>query len=496
MTLSLDPVASVSISVTPAGAQVPGFGNGLIAGTSNVLPLYDRIREYASAAEVAVDFGTSVGEYLASVAYFSQEPAPETVKIGRIFTAAQAAYLRGGVVSSTLSAYTGVTDGGFDITINGVNRTIADLNFSGAVSVTAVAALIQTALNAALAGTTCTWSTTLFRFLITSPSTGTGQTIGYAVAPTTGGPSADISALLGFTGATGAVASQGIATESIATGLAALKLFDPDFYGLTLTSFAVVQDIKDAATWNQTAKGLFFYTSQDPLDKLTATTTDLFSYMKAQGYTRAVGQFSTTNPYAAVSLMARAMVVDFDQPNSTITLKFKKEPGVAAEALTTTEAAALKVKNANYYVSRSAGSDGFLMIEEGVTGSGRFIDEVHGLDWLEATLQVAAFNAMATATTKIPLTDAGAAKIVLRLKKDGFDKAVRNGLLAPGVWDGENLGEVTSGDLLPAGYYVYASPVADQSSTDRDLRKAPPISAICIGAGAIHSATIAVTFQR
>lgn len=492
MTLSLDPVVSVNISVTPAGAQVPGFGNGLLVGTSAVLPLYDRVREYASAAEVAVDFGTSVGEYLGAVAAFSQEPAPETIKIGRLFTAAQAAYLRGGVASSTLADYTGVTDGGFDIMINGSNRTIADLNFSGAANMAAVATLISTALNAALAGTTCTWIAAESRFLITSPSTGTGQTIGYAVAPTTGGPSADISALLKFTGATGAIAVQGIAAETIATGLAALKLWDPDFYGLALTSFATVQNIKDAALWNQTNKGLFFYVSQDPLDKLSATTTDLFSHMQDQGYTRAIGQFSTTNPYAHVSLMARTMVVDFDQPNSTITLKFKKEPGVAAEPLTTTEAGVLKDKNANYYVDRQ----GFVMIEEGVTATGRFIDEVHGLDWLEATLQVAAFNALATSTTKIPLTDAGAAKIVLRIKKDGFDKAVRNGLLAPGVWNGENLGEVASGDLLPEGYYVYASPVAEQSSTDRDLRKAPPISAICIGAGAIHSATIAVTFQR
>lgn len=496
MTLSLDAVVSVSMSATPAGAQVRGFGNGLIVGTSAVLPLYDRIREYATADEVLADFGGSAGEYLAAVAYFSQEPAPETVKIGRIFSAAQAAYLGGGAVSNDFNDYTGITAGGFDIMINGTNRTISGIDCSAAASMANVATAIQTRLAAALSSTTCTWNSTQNRFVIASPSTGSGESIGYAGPPTAGGSPSDESETFGFRATSGAHAEQGIAAETITTGLAALKLFDTDFYGLTLTSFAVVQDIKDAAAWNQTAKGLFFFTSQDPDDKLSATTTDLFSYMQDQGYSRAVGQFSTTNPYAAVSMMARAMVVDFDQPNSTITLKFKKEPGVTAEPLTTNEAAVLKDKNANYYVDRAAGAGGFLMIEEGVTGSGRFIDEVHGLDWLEATLQVAAFNTMATATTKIPLTDAGVAKIVLRIKKDGFDKAVRNGLLAPGVWNGENLGEVTSGDLLPAGYYVYASPVSEQSSTDRDLRKAPPISAICIGAGAIHSATIAVTFQR
>jgi hypothetical protein len=73
---------------------------------------------------------------------------------------------------------------------------------------------------------------------------------------------------------------------------------------------------------------------------------------------------------------------------------------------------------------------------------------------------------------------------------------VNNGLLAPGVWNGGDLGEMKTGMFLPKGYYVYAQPVAQQNQSDRDARKAPPIQAIIKGAGAIHFADITVTFQR
>jgi hypothetical protein len=489
MSLSLDAVVSVSISVSPKAPTARGFGVAAIFGTSAVLPLHDRIREYADIDEVDVDFATTDEEYKAAQTWFSQEPAPETVKIARIFTSAQAARLRGGTASTTLTDYTAITDGGFDININGVNRTIADLNFSGAANIAAVAALVQTALNTALAGTTCVY--TDGAFLITSPTTGVASTIGYAVTPTTGGPSVDITGLLELKAADGALAVQGIAAESITDGLNATKLVDPDFYGLTLTAFATEQNIKDAAAWTQTQVCLFAYTTSDANAKSAVATSDLGYFFKNLGYSRTMGQYSTTNPYAAVSLLARELIVDFDQPNSTITLKFKQEPGVAAEALTTTEASALQTKNLNYYVDRG----GFLMIEEGVVANGRFVDEVHGLDWLQNALQVAIFGKLATQPTKIPLTDAGAAILVLEAKKV-FRKAVNNGLIAPGVWHGQNLGEVKSEEFLDTGYYVYASPVADQLAADRDLRKSPPISAICIGAGAIHSVALSVTFQR
>lgn len=487
MSLTLDDVVDVEILVSPAGPTARGFGTLLIIGT-NALPLEERIREYTEITDVAVDFATNTEEYKAANMYFARSPAPKLLLIGNRFAAPQHGKLRGSSsVSATFTDYTGITSGGFDIAIDGTNHQISALNFSAAGSMAAIAADVQTALNAALAGTTCTWTGTYF--LITSPTTGTSSGVGFAAAPTAAGPPTDVSTLLGLTAPSGALTVAGIAAESMTDTAVASKLFNPNFYGDTVVDGST-QDMKDLMAWGQANKTITFFTSNDPNAKLSSATSDLFFYAKNLGYDYVFGQFSST-PYAALSAAARLFVVDFDQPNSTITLKFKQEPGVATENVTPTDLINLKAKNANVYTDRM----GFAMLEEGVMANGRFADEVQGLDWLQAQLQTAFFTSLATAPTKVPLTESGTTK----LKHDitpVFEKARSNGLIAPGFWEGDDLGEKKSGDYLGTGYYIFAGAIADLSPSDRNARKAPPFSAICIGAGAIHSAAVAVNFQR
>jgi len=492
MSLSVDSVVSVQILVAPQAPVARGFGVGLVLGVATVLPLSERIRTYTKlSGGVSVDFGSGTEEYKAAAAYFGQTPAPKQLKIGRQFLAAQAGQLRGAGVSALLAAYTGITNGGFDITINGTNRVITALDLSGAASLAAVATLIQTKLAAALAATTCTWDTVGLRFVITSPTTGTASIVLHAVAPTGGGSPTDASTILGLTAAAGATSAPGIAIETLTDALNASQIFDATFYGVALTAASSTQDQKDAMAWAEAAKMAFFYTTADPNAKLSAATSDLGYYAKNLGYVRTIGFYSAGSPYAALSGMARMFIVDFDQPNSTSTLKFKQLPGIAIDNLTETERLALEAKNLNYYTDVG----GFPMVAQGVVASGRFFDEVHGLDWLQATMQNAVFTALATRVTKIPQTDEGVG-ILTQAAMGALNMAKSNGLLAPGVWKGQNLGEVKTGDFLPTGYYVYAQPVADQLTADRDLRKSPPISAIGIGGGAIHSAAITFTFQR
>jgi hypothetical protein len=489
MSLPVSDIVSVQILVAPQAPVAAGFGVGLILGTSTILPLEERIRTYTTlVGGVDADFASTTEEYKAAAAYFGQTPAPSQLKIGRQFLTAQAGKLRGSSgVSALVSSYTGIGNGGFDIVINGVNRQIFGLDFSTATTMADVATALQTKLAAALASTTCTWTGT--HFVITSPTTGTSSLVGFASAPTGGSSPTDASAVLGFTLASGALAVAGIALESVTDALAASKAFDASFYGLALTS-AVVQDIKDAMAWSQPAKVALFYTSSDPNAKLSAATSDLFFFAKNLGYDYSIGVYSNT-PYAAVSAMARAFVVDFAQPNSTITLKFKQLPGIGIDTITETERLALEGKNANYYTSFG----GFAMLANGTVANGRFFDEVHGLDWLQATVQNAVFTVLATSVSKVPQTDAGVSKLV-QAAEGAFRQATANGLLAPGVWTGQNLGEVKSGDFLPTGFYIYAQPVSQQLAADRALRKSPPLTAIGIGAGAIHTVALTFTFQR
>lgn len=492
MSLTVDGVVSVQMLVAPQAPVAKGFGTLLLLGT-NSLPLEERIRQYTQLTDVAADFATNTEEYKAATAYFSQSPAPALLMIGNRFTTAQAGKLRGSAgVSAVYTDYTGITNGGFDVTVNGTLIQVTALNLSGAASMAAIAALIQTKLAAGLASTTCTWTGN--KFVITSPTTGTSSVVSFAAAPTGAGAPVDVSATLGFTAAAGALPVAGIALENMAASWAASDIFaagSNGWYGMALTATASVQDNKDSMAYAEANKKLFFYTTSDPNAELSAATTDLGYYAKNLTYNRSAGQFSSASPYAGISMAARLFIVDYSQPNSTITVKFKQEPGVTVEPVTSTQAAALKGKNLNYYVDRG----GFAMVEEGVVANGRFIDEVIGLDWLQATIQNAVYTALATSVTKIPQTDAGAA-VLVQAADLALSKGVLNGLLAPGIWTGQALGTKKSGDLLETGYYVFAQAVKDQLPADRAARKAPAISAICIGAGAIHSCAITVTFQR
>src|SRR4051812_22368916 len=171
MTLPVSDIVSVQVQVAPSAPVAAGFGTGLAMGRSTILPLEERVRTYSTYAGVAVDFAANTNENKAAAAYFGQTPAPAQMMIGRQFLAAQAGKLRGSAsVSALFSDYTGITNGGFDITVNATTIQVTALNLSGAVSMAAIATLIQAKLAAGLASTTCTWTGTYF--LITSPTTG------------------------------------------------------------------------------------------------------------------------------------------------------------------------------------------------------------------------------------------------------------------------------------------------------------------------------------
>lgn len=483
----INKIVNVTISTTPTFTARAGFGLMNIIGVSASLPLGQRYRTYEDLTDVGVDFGANTEEYKAAQRYFSASPKPNILAISRRFNAAVAGELLGGAgISRVLSDYTGITTGSFSITIDGVLKQVTGLDFSGAASLNAVAAIIQTRLIAAQAGTTAVLQDAT-RFKLTSGTTGPTSTISYAGIPAAG---VDVSTLLGLTAATGAVVSTGSAIEAIATSLDKIQLTNDAWYGFSLTNEATEAERISAAGWAEAMikKHYANLTNVNNLDP--ASVLSLGYLLHNVGYRRTLAVYNT-DPYAAVAAAGRELTVDFDQPNSTITLKFKQLPSIPVVALTETQRGALTTNKVNYYTAFG----GNAMLAEGVMSNGTFSDEVSGLDWWQVEIEDDVFSELYTAPTKIPQTDKGVARLVQAAER-ACEKAVSNGLLAPGIWTGAALGTIDTGDFLSKGYYVFAAPVADQSTPDRDARIAPPISIIARGAGALHSANIGVTFIR
>ncbi|WP_293797217.1 DUF3383 family protein [uncultured Pantoea sp.] len=247
-----------------------------------------------------------------------------------------------------------------------------------------------------------------------------------------------------------------------------------------------------AAIEASTVSRIFGITTDESETLVAATTTDLSSKLKAAKYSRTFVQYSTSSRYAALSAFGRAFTVDFTGSNTMITLKFKVEPGVTYETLSTSQADALEGKNANVYVYYENDT---AILEQGVMSNGDFFDERHGLDWLQNAVQTADFNTLYTSTTKIPQTDAGTTTRIANIELV-LDKAAQNGLFAPGKWTGGPFGQLSTGDTLTKGYYTWADTVDNQLQTEREARKGVAIQVAGKLAGAVHYGSVAITVVR
>lgn len=490
--LSVSRVVNVAINMSPLAAVRRSFGVLCIAGDSDVVDGLERLRSYTDIDSVAEDFGLGAPEYKAALIYFSQSPRPKTLIIARWLAAATPAILRGSGVSSTLEDWTAISTGAMSLEVDGTEADLTGLDFSGCASMAAVAAVISAALaGAGQSGATCAWDGE--RFVIKTVATGATAFLGYATAPATG---TDISAMTGLTEALAFTPVPGYAAETPAQCAAALADLSSAWYGLVFAAASAIDDDAhlDVAAFVEAASVSRIYgvTITDARALASTYTTDLGSRAKALSYKRTVLQYSSSNAHSVVSMIGRAFTVNFSGSKTTLTLKFKQEPGIAAEVLSETQAGVLRAKNINvfvYYANDTA------IVQEGVMASGVFFDEVHGLDWLQNAVQTDVWNLLYQSTTKIPQTEQGMSRIKARVSRV-LQQAVANGLIAPGVWNADGFGELADGDYLPDGYYVYSSRIDDQSQSEREQRVAPPIQCAVKLAGAVHFVDVTINVNR
>lgn len=491
--LSVSDLVNVTVSISPTAATQRNFGAGLIIGASDVIDTTERMRSYSSFDEVSADFGSTDPEYLAANLWFSQSPVPSLLYIGRWAKTATAGRLNGGVLSTAAQAltnFTSVTDGSMVISIDGTAKTISALSLASATSLAGVAALITTALSSAA---TCTWDSSNSRFVIESATTGASSSVSYATDYTSG---TSLGTLLGLKSGTASAPVAGIASEAPLAAVTALATLSTDWYGCIIADASVTDAQHEAIAAYVEALSvtrIYGITTQTSAVLDGSSTTDLASILSAAGYTRTFIQYSSSSPYAAASMMARAFTVDFTANNSTITLMWKTEPGVTYELLTETQAATLKSKHCNAYVRYNNDT---AIIQHGVMCSGLWFDVRHGTDWLQNNVQTDVFNLLYQSTTKIPQTDAGVHKIVTAVESALAD-GVTNGLIAPGVWNNPlEFGTLHEGDTLTAGYYVYAPQVSSQSQSVRETRVAPTIQCAIKLGGAVHSANVQINVNQ
>lgn len=276
---------------------------------------------------------------------------------------------------------------------------------------------------------------------------------------------------------------------------AALTTFIPQvFFGAFSTTFSETDvQIQATAAAAKTAGKLYGVASSDSADLEVG---GLFGLIQAATLTNARCLFHSDALQVEAfkwGYLSRAMGVNFSGANTTNTMHLKQIAGVTSDAgLTSTLLAKAKVVGADVYAN-IAGRSSVLSY-----GANIFFDEVFNLAWLKLAMEVAGFNVLAQTQTKLPQTEAG-----MDVLKGGYrtvcTQSVVNGMVAAGSWTSpDTFGnpEDFKRNIEEQGYFIYSQPISQQSSVDREARKAPVIQIALKLAGAVHSSDVIVNINR
>lgn len=203
MALSTSRLINVDVQLNTLAASMRGFGTLLLIGDSDVLPNSEAMRSYTNLNDVANDFGVTSAEYLAAQAYFSQQPAPDNLMIGRWYRQASTAELMGGILTDAeqqITNFNTVNNGAFKYTVNNEVSTVRGVDLTGQINLNGVASVVS----ATLQGAKLVFDGQ--RFIVDSSTAGAGITLGYFAADD---ELVDASAALGLTMAAGAQTKTG-----------------------------------------------------------------------------------------------------------------------------------------------------------------------------------------------------------------------------------------------------------------------------------------------
>ena len=196
---------------------------------------------------------------------------------------------------------------------------------------------------------------------------------------------------------------------------------------------------------------------------------------------------------AAAAYAGRAFSTNFSGSLTSQTMQLKTLVNVTPDQ---------GINQTAYTNALAAGADMYVSFEgdSGVAcgkGNGYF-DVVYENLALKYAAQAALYNVLKTTGTKIPQTETG-----MSCLRDAVGNVclqfVRNGVLAPGKWNSpQTFGdpETFKQNIQDNGWYIYSTPIALQSQSERESRVAPLIQCACKRSGAIHEADLLILVEE
>lgn len=489
--LPITDVINVSIQSIPVGLSLPNVNSvALFTNEAPINPItFGSYQIYTNSGQVATDFGSASVTAAMANSLFSQVPnilsgGGQLVIIPLLASvSATAGKFVTTNISANLATLIAVTNGNIRVTVNGTVYNLAGLNFTGATTLADIATVIDNALPASIAVTASATA-------ITFTSDKVGSTSSVALAVNAGGTDLTGATMLNTAAgtATAGANSSGETILAAITRTSGIVSYTPIMTNLNLEDAAITV----IAAGIQALDNMFIHHFSGLADVAgIITTIQQATDTKTRCLLYTVSQAAANLMKAAY--VGRGFSTDYTGSNTVATLNLKQLANVTPDpGVTQTVWTNAAVAGADLYVSYQG-------VPSIVSNGGNdFFDNIYANIALKYALETAGFNYLAQTNTKVPQTEQG-----MNGLKGAYgavmEQYVRNGELAPGAWNSsQTFGDpvVFNQNITANGYYIYSTPVAQQSSTDRNARKAPLVQIACKRAGAIHSSNVIVIINN
>jgi hypothetical protein len=469
--------------------------NGLIFSRNARISAGSMVLEFGGAAAVGAYFGLDSEEYAAAQVYFAgysnKFSAPRSFFVGLRVDAPVGGWMRTGPYSGTLEALKAVTNGAFVITIDGVTKTISGVNLSAATSFSAAASILSSVNDL---DATVTYSSLDKTFTISSISAGAGHDVSFADSPASG---TDLAALLNAKESLGAIRSPAMDALSVAQNMAAIRARSENWVTFTTLWAAPTDEMLEYAAFASANYGwLYVAHSQDPNIPSPDSSADPASALKASACEHSAIVYGAVD--YALFIMGSIASISWLRVNGTITLAFKRQPGLAAYVTDESQAAALEAKNCNYFGNFATRNAEFVFLYNGCLSASRygFIDPYINSVWLNNRLQVALMDGL-TMSGRVPYNERGYAKIRAWMM-DPIKAGLNNAAIEPGIALSEaqkselfnEAGMDISGELSTQGYFIQ---IIDPGAPVRAQRQSPVVNLWYTYGGAVQKIEVAST---
>lgn len=484
--------ASQLVNVIPSVLEAGGNAlslNAVFLTQDESIPL-GTVQPFTTLESVQDWFGPSSVEATLAAVYFAgftdATLLPGTLYFAQYNVNAVNAYLRGGSLEGMTLSQLQALSGTLSLSIDGTPETTGNIDLSGATSFSNAAGLIQTALAAQAAGTTCVYDPLRFAFVIGSPTTGASSTLTFATGTLSAGAK--------FTSATGAVLSQGAIAATPAGILDDVTDVTQNWATFMTTWEPDTDDKLLFANWVNAQNQRYLYVVWDSDATALQPNASASIGVLTADYNGVCPVWNTDGTIAAF-ICGLTASLDFTRTNGRQTYAYKSGAGLVAEITSSDAAANLIANGYNFYGAYATANQQFTFLQPGqVSGAWDWLDTYINQIQLNAAIQLAILQ-MLTQVGFMPYNPRG-----YGLLRAAVQDPVNAGLNFGSIVAGVTLSNAQRAQINTAAGANIASTIEQQgsylqildaSAEVRAARGSPPVTLWYTDGGSIQRVNMA-----